>query len=294
MVGKWNAVDRHRWEKAVLDDPQATFFTSNLDSVGDLSIARGKLGTLAELIDEYGIQRGVTPDVIEAHILTVDEAQSANIEKDVLFNTLRGEDIKAFRAAEATRRIIYTTSKIDPKKIPNALKHLGQWRTEITCKEVAAGRHPWWRLHRARDAAIFNRPKIVGLTTTRKVELVWDRDQSLVVTDAMYVFAPRPDIPPEFLLGLMQSKPFADFYHLANQGDARVIPQIKATKLLEVPMPKWNKADARHNEVVTKVRALLKLADSDSPGAIRSFTAQRRDLERLAAEIYGVKATDTD
>ena len=86
----------------------------------------------------------------------------------------------------------------------------------------------------------------------------------------------------------MQSKPFADFYRLSNQGDARLIPQIKATKLLEVPIPKWDKMNPRHNEVVSTVRALLKLANSDGPGARRAFAAQRRDLEKLAAEIYGV------
>jgi hypothetical protein len=294
MIPNWKTVERKRWKAAVTGDPATSFFTSNLDSVTALSVARTALGTLADLIDDFGIQRGVTPDVIEAHILTSEEAKAERIEGGVLRDTLRGEDIKAFMPATATRRIIYTTSEVDPKKIPHALKHLAKFKARITCKEVKDGKHPWWRLHRPRVPAIFNRAKIIGLTTTRKVELVWDRDSSLVVTDAMYVFAPRAGVPPEFLLGLMQSKPFADFYRLANQGDARVIPQIKATKLLEVPIPRWDKKNPRHNEVVTKVKALLKLACSDAPGASRAFAAQRRDLEQLAAGIYGVAAAEPE
>ena len=294
LVSKWHAVDRQRWEAAVSDDPAATFFTSNLDSVGEMAAARSELGTLADLVDDFGIQRGVTPDVAEAHILTPEEAQSKHIEDAVLRNTLRGEDIKAFRPAMATRKIIYTTGQTDPKKAPHAIKHLETFKSRITCKEVIGGKHAWWRLHRPRDAGIFNRPKIIGLTTTRNIELVWDRDLSMVVTDAMYVFAPRKAVPAEYLLGLMQSKPFADFYRLANQGDARVIPQIKATKLLEVPISKWNKDDPLHKEVISTVKALLKLGEFDAPGAARTFTAQRRNLERLAAKIYGVKATELE
>ena len=87
----------------------------------------------------------------------------------------------------------------------------------------------------------------------------------------MYVFAPRAGVPHEYLLGLMHSKPFADFYRLANQGDARVIPQIKAAKLLEVPIPAWNPKDQRHKDVIKTVQALMKLAASDAPGAAKLF-----------------------
>ena len=218
-IAKWRPVERGRWEAAVNQDPVATFFTSSLDGVIALAVAKTNMGILADMIDNFGIQRGVTPDVIEAHILTPEAAQAAGIESNVLHGTLRGEDVKAFRPAKASMRIICTTSQTNPTLIPNAIKYLSKFRTQITCKEVRDEKHPWWRLHRPRNASIFNRPKIIGLTTTRNVELVWDSNQSLVVTDAMYVFGPRTGVPPEFLMGLMQSKPFANFYALANQGD---------------------------------------------------------------------------
>lgn len=289
MTLNWQEVDREVWEETVKSDPAATFFSSNLDHAKALSAARTSIGRLADLIDEFGIQRGVTPDVAEGHILTPQQAKAAKIEPEVLRGTLRGEDLKAFMPATANMRLIYTTSHMDAKKIPNAIKYLAKFKEKITCKEVAAGKHEWWRLHRPRDPAIFNRPKIIGLTTTRNIELVWDPSSQLVVTDAMYVFAPKEGIPPEFLMGLMHSRPFADFYHLANQGDGRVIPQIKAAKLLEVPIPMWNATDPRHRDVVSTVMALLSLANSDSAGASRAFAAQRKRLEQLAAAIYGLE-----
>jgi hypothetical protein len=289
VVGNWKTVDRNQWEAAVANDPLSTFFTSNLQGVRELASARIRLGTLRDLVDDLGIQRGVTPDVIEAHLLTPEEAEHARIEETVLRNSLRGEDIKPFRPAPATQRLIYTTKTTNPKQVPCALRYLGTFRNKITCKEVKAGKHAWWRLHRPRDEAVFDRPKIIGLTTTRKVELVWDADLSMVVTDAMYVFAPRSGIPHEYLLGLMQTAPFAKFYQLANQGDARVIPQIKATKLLDVPIPKWDSNNPLHNAIVVTVRALLKLGKSHTTGTERAFDAQRRKLEGLAAMVYGLE-----
>lgn len=157
------------------------------------------MGRLSGLIDDLGIQRGVTLDVIEAHILTPEQAAGLRIEPEVLRSTLRAEDIKAFRPLP-TMRIIYTTKHTKPRQVPNAIEHLQQFRTQIICKEVKNHRHPWWRLHRPRAFEIFARPKFIGLTTTRNVELVWDADDQLVVTDAMYVFEPREGVPFECLM----------------------------------------------------------------------------------------------
>jgi hypothetical protein len=104
----------------------------------------------------------------------------------------------------------------------------------------------------------------------------------------MYVFAPREGIPYEYLMGLMHSHPFAEFYRLANQGDARVIPQIKAAKLLDVPVPDWDPHDRLHVALIKTVRALTALAGSNAPGAERAFGAQRRELDRIASAIYGI------
>ena len=97
-------------------------------------------------------------------------------------------------------------------------------------------------------------------------------------------------------LGLMQSSPFAEFYRLGNQGDGRVIPQVKAKKLLEVPLPKWDRSNETHKALVKIVRVLMTLSASDAPGSMRSFMAQRRELDALARRIYGVSdlPLDTD
>jgi hypothetical protein len=82
---------------------------------------------------------------------------------------------------------------------------LREFRSQITCREVEAGKHPWWALHRARNPAIVEAPKFVGLTTTQRIELLYDERDALCVTDAMYVFRAKPEVDPWALMALMQS-----------------------------------------------------------------------------------------
>ena len=84
---------------------------------------------------------------------------------------------------------------------------------------------------------------MIGLTTTKTIELVLDQSAGLYVTDAMYVFAPKSEIDPKVLMAVMQSKLFHFLYTVANMGESRVIPQIKATKLLTLPIPNLTRCD---------------------------------------------------
>jgi hypothetical protein len=289
-LSKWIPESRDRWLQLVNADSATTFFVGRLEEARALIDARTRFGVLADLIDEYGIQRGVTPDFKGANIIDESDAIQARIESSVLRNSLRGEDVRAFTTAPATVKIIYTTDSTDPASIPRAIAYLSGFRSMMTCSEVKRGTHPWWRLHRARSAAIFDRKKFIGITTSRNISLCWDDGESLVVTDAMYVFSPKKGIPKDYIWGIMQSEAFARFYSISNQGDARVIPQIKATKLGDVPIPAWNGNDQVHVAIVSTVQALSRLAGSSAPGADRTYQAQLRQLHALVEQAYSPAA----
>lgn len=285
-LSKWAPTERDRWEAVVAAEQSRTFFAGGLIEAERLQEARSRHVLLADVIDDLGIQRGVTPDVKAAHILTTEEAAEARIEPEVLRNSLTGPDIRPFGIAPASCRIVYTTDANQPSKIPYTLQHLTAFRAMISCTEVARGLHPWWRLHRARDSNIFSRKKFIGITTSRKICLAWDESFELVVTDAMYVFAPKAGIPKDYLSGVMHSEAFARFYSIANRGDARVIPQIKATKLSSIPVPEWNSENKTHNDIVSVVQALTRLGSSKASGAQRSYDAQLRRLNSLVELAY--------
>jgi hypothetical protein len=293
-IPKWDTVERAAWEAIVRDDPDTTFYTKDLVRAAAMLVARNTLGTLADAIDDLGIQRGVTPDVLEAHLLTEGEAEREGIEDEVLRPTIRGEDIKPFHRVRPTMRLIYTTAETNPKAIPNTIAHMRHFKSRITCSEVRDKKHPWWRLHRPRGAEVFDRAKVIGVTTSRRIELVYDESGELVVTDAMYVFGVRTGIPVEFVLGIMQSTAFLEFYRIGNQGDGRVIPQVKATKLMEVPFPRWDPTDEVHKAIVSTVKALMALSASEAAGVTRNLAAQRRKLDRLAEKAYSGEQMESE
>jgi hypothetical protein len=162
---------------------------------------------------------------------------------------------------------------------------------------VKEGKHPWWALHRARDPEIFESPKLIGLTTTKTIEIVYDEDDNLVVTDAMYVFKLKPQVNVKAALGILHSKLFLFLYRISNQGEARVIPQIKAAKLEPLPFPNLATTDkSRHDKLVVQVDKLLGLmpklraATLDAEKAVlqNAVTATDQQIDALVYELYNL------
>ena len=112
----------------------------------------------------------------------------------------------------------------------------------------------------------------------------------------MYVFTPKPGIDPKALMGVMQSKVFHFLYKVANIGEARVIPQIKASKLLTLPIPSMT----RYGQLTGLVDSMLRLhkqlsaAKSAAQKAIiqRQIDATDAEIDRLVYELYGLTAEE--
>lgn len=229
-------VNRSEWESQVEADPHQTFFTGSLDKSQLLEKLRQRHSPLSDAL-EGSIARGVSPDIVAAHSLTPKEAKELKIEKAILKPSISGAQIKRYQPWVSDQVILYTTRETQLKNFPNAERHLRGFKDKNTCPEVRDGSHPYWALHRPRDPRIFDAPKFIGLTTAKTIEIVYDHDAGVFATDAMYVFRPRTGVNSNVLLAVMQSRLFLWLYRVSNQGDARVIPQIKATKLAPLPVP---------------------------------------------------------
>jgi hypothetical protein len=260
---------------------------------------RKKLPSLRDVL-AGDIQRGVTPDLAEAHVLEYKDAKALGLERELLRPSLSGGQIKRFAAWRADRVLIYSTRDTDLSKYPNVRAYMTQFKAAITYPEVAAKKHPWWALHRPRDPQIFEAPKLVGLTTATTIELIFDERKSLYVTDAMYVFRPLPEVDAISLMAVMQSSIFHALYSIANQGEGRVIPQVKARKLHEIPVPEalLNNGRKRElNDIVQTLGALNGLLKREKVAA-KSESYQRQianateRLDNVVAEMYGLSRAD--
>ncbi|MGA2384699.1 MAG: N-6 DNA methylase [Gemmatimonadales bacterium] len=287
------------WRSTVEADTHRTFFTGSRAASALLQRLQSSFPALEELIDGE-IQRGVTPDVVAAHVLTRSEAKRSGIERALLKPGISGSKIRRYSTCGSDQFVLYTSRDIDIRKFPKAEKHLAKYRVENTCPEVRERRHPWWMLHRPRNPSIFKSPKIIGLTTTKTIELVYDHDGDLYVTDAMYVFRPRSGVDPLVLMAVMQSKAFLFLYRAANEGESRVIPQVKASKLASLPVPALSSKDLRVREVRELVNRLLELNEQlsrtrlehEKTAFVRQIEAVEAGVDALANEMYGLDKTD--
>jgi hypothetical protein len=254
------------WRSQVAADSARTFFTGSTDRIALLQRLRKLNPPLVKALLD-GIARGVSPDIAAAHVMKQSEASAAGIERKLLRQSISGPQIKRYRPWKSDQVIIYTTRSTPIDQYPVAKRHLAKFASSNSCPEVRDGKHPVWALHRAREPDIFVSPKFIGLTTSKSIELIYDESDDLVVTDAMYVFKVVPGVSAMALMAVMHSKLFLQLYRIANEGDARVIPQIKASKLEILPIPELllnansetARKEIRHIEsLVNKIMALYR------------------------------------
>jgi hypothetical protein len=296
---KSRALSFDTWKRLVEQDTHNTYFVGNLTLPALLLRLRKKFPSLRDVLAGE-IQRGVTPDVAEAHVLDHKTAKRLGLERELLKPSVSGGQIKRFTPWKADRVLIYTTRDTELNKYPNVRSYMSQFRSSITCREVLEKKHPWWALHRPRNPEIFDAPKLVGLTTVTSVELIYDENKSLYVTDAMYVFKPAPDVDPIVLMAVMQSSTFGALYSISNQGEGRVIPQVKAAKLHDIPVPASiidSSKKRELNSLVRQIAVLNGLAIRERvAGKVESYTRQAeslvRRLDAIVDQMYGLSSVD--
>jgi len=112
---------------------------------------------LGELVDEDGIQRGVSPDLKEAFLVDSKTARQMHLEKHALRKALTGgKQVKRYFIDYPDLLLIYTQRETNVRDLPNIRSYIDQFKEQITCKEVKQHKHSLYALHRARDESIRN------------------------------------------------------------------------------------------------------------------------------------------
>jgi hypothetical protein len=97
-------------------------------------------------------------------------------------------------------------------------------------------------------------------------------------------------------MAVLQSNTFLFLYRVANQGESRVIPQIKASKLQGLPFPTWRTPEPVWAELRKRCRDIIGLHEQlDRAKAPHDMTvlqaqidATDRQIDRLVYELYGL------
>jgi type I restriction-modification system DNA methylase subunit len=243
-----------------------------------------KIKDLSQFVDEDGIQRGVSPDLKEAFLITSEDAKLHNLEKKYLREVITGgRQVKRFHINYPDLKLIYTRRETDFKSIPNICKYIHQFKSEITCKEVKEGKHSLYALHRAREEKIFTKPeKLVGVITEDEIIVSIDSNKTFV-TDGLYLFGVR-DIDIKYLMAILNSRLFVFLYRLITMETGRVLAQVKPTILSKMPIrliDEKNKVEkSKHDEIVKHVDLLLALNEELKEAKLP--TRQEQIKQRIA------------
>lgn len=264
------------------DIKQTSNYLFNTKNISDYlileKISKLKVQRLKNFVDEDEIQRGVSPDLKEAFLVTESQANEYGLEKSHLRKVLTGgKQVKRYYIEYPDLQLIYTKRNEDYRNLPNICKYIDKFKDHITCKEVIENKHSIYALHRAREEKIFTKSeKLVGVITEDEIVVAIDNDKTFV-TDGLYLFGVR-DIDIKFLMAILNSKLFVFIYRLLSMETGRVMAQVKPTLLNELPIIQIDEEDreskVRHNEIVKNVELLLKL-NNDLKTEAKSTTREQ-------------------
>jgi TaqI-like C-terminal specificity domain/N-6 DNA Methylase len=278
--------------------PGSLFLTGNIANYSIWTkISALRHQKLQELVDQDGIQRGVSPDLKEAFLVDSKTAKKASLERKALRNVLTGgRQVKRYFIEYPDLLLIYTQRDPNFRELPNIRAYVDRFKHLITCKEVKEHKHSLYALHRAREERIFlKKRKLVGVITEDEIVLAVDEKQTFV-TDGLYVFALREEVNPYYIIGILNSRLLVFVYRLLALESGRVLAQVKPTIVAQLPirtidLSKRDEKD-QHDRIVSLVKQRIdlhaKLAVANTPLEKTSFERQ------IAANEMSISSTVYD
>jgi len=214
---------------------------------------------LANLVNDNGIQRGVSADNKDVFVMPGEQAKSEQLEALFLKKVVTGGvHLKPFDISDNLPLLIYTTRETPPESIPKIVDWVGRNASKITCKEVQQGKHPIYALHRPRDQGIFERgEKLLGVITADRPKVAVDTEQ-LFALDGVFVLSPEDGVDAYYLAGLLNSSVMTRIYRVFSQEEGRVMAQVKPTVLSELPAVHPNSKDQTIKDLASAIAVLSK------------------------------------
>ncbi len=290
-------------QKELLEIPGALFVTSQIDRYLIWNrVNKVPHQRLENLVDDDGIQRGVSPDLQKAFIVESETVRKYDLEKSKLREVLTGgKQVKRYFIEYPDLWLIYTRRDDNFRELPNICGYIDQFKNEITCSEVRQKKHPLYSLHRPREERIFTKnKKLVGVITGDKITVAMDEMQTFA-TDGLYLFGLKSSVNPYYLMGILNSSLFVFVYRLLAIEKGRVLAQVKPTILEQLPIRRIDfsnpKDKARHDQIVALVERMLKLHQQKAAAQTgetltlqeRQIAATDHQIDRLVYELYELK-----
>ena len=273
-----------------LNLPQARIPTGDIADYSIVfKIMSSEFPRLLSFVDNDGIQRGVSPDLKEAFILTSNDAKRLKLESEFLRPVYTGGvHVKRYQCLEHELVLVYTSKHTNFSVCPNICKHIASLKKKITCKEVTQGKHPLYSLHRPRKSSIFEKPsKLLGVITEDEIILSLDNKQTYA-TDGLYLFALENSLLTNYVMGILNSRLFVFLYRKLSIEGGRVLAQVKPTLLAHLPIRPIDFRNSDDLNLIDKMNSLTKTIMSinvqqnceSNPDTLNRLTIRKQAIDR--------------
>lgn len=282
--------------KVFSEIPNKMFVTKNITDYKILDrIIKNFKFTLGDFVDGDGIQRGVSPDYKDAFIVKTNIIKEFNLEKEKLKHVVTGgRQIKRYFIEDHDLWLIYNDRNVEIKNFPNIKNYILSFKEKITCKEVKAGKHSLFSLHRARDERIFlKEKKFLGVITEDEIIVALDRVE-YYATDGIYLFGLKEEVNDYYILSILNSKLLVFIYRLLALESGRVLAQVKPTLLSSIPIPNYEKNNSENLILKAEVLESLikKFKEAKTPqektALQRQIKSTDKQIDQLVYKLYGL------
>ncbi|MDI9844126.1 N-6 DNA methylase [Legionella pneumophila] len=247
-------------QESLIEFPGHIIPTSNLKNYMNVAEILERIKTrLSDFLDSDGIQRGVSADNKDVFVVSEEIATRECLESSYLTPVVTGGiHLSQFYIQSKLPFLIYTTRDTNVSDIPHIIKRINQFSSRITCAEVKNKKHPIYALHRPRKQQIFTKKlKLLGVITADRPIVSVDENQ-LFSMDGTFVFAPKENINPYYLAGVLNSEFMAKIYRVFSLEEGREMAQVKLNVLQQLPIIGDGQGNNDISKVISEITKLSK------------------------------------
>ena len=225
-------------------------------------------------------------------IFVLDDARLpiVDLEPGLLRPVLKGRHVRAFRLAATDSHMLYLDGRQPLAAFPRTAAYLTPFRAELERRaDCRDGLYPWWRLHRPRSAALAQAPsKVVAPYRTAIPVFAVDERGCLNDGGDVRFIVPNAGVDAHYLCGILNSAAVAAWLTWRGKRKGGLF-ELFLEPLARIPIP------APEHPLAPRIAALARALAGRAGAPAKDEAAtllQRRNLDTLAAQAYGVSSLD--
>ena len=214
------------------------------------------------------IGQGMTTGLNKTFIVTPKIIEDYELESGILKKYVKTRDIKRYHVSYRDLHLIYTIPEVNPETIPNTIKYLKQFKSELDERfQVKHGTRKWYEIGVLRNRELFDdvTEKILVPNYAASNQFAFDNQSFYTLTDT-YVLAPKTSLVSlKYILGILNSRLMNFYYRSSTKLKRDGYMEYFSGPLTAIPIKKIDpKDDAQkqtYDEIVGHVEEMIGLSN---------------------------------